>query len=1040
MRPMCLIHSCYRHTRIALIGGLVYIVIINGLSRLDAAALAVQDQVIASSEVELWQMLKQAPEASPIVLENMIHRMEFGPTGTISQVIDKRTKLSIDVEQLRGKQFMLTSRVGEGVWKESALDEMVQLNSGRFLVVGDFEQQIAFIFETDWTDHYLRFDLVRIVAPQSMTLGRLDFEFCIDGPAKVYPLDYMTQVRVHGPRLQVEIPWLWGVQEGEHMGSFALTLPDDDAAEDEALLHLWVDGWLPQPKVQGEWTLERARAWLADWQARYVDQSTMIVQPKNPEELDALCEQAVLMGMQRIYLHTDVWRGEYWPRKLSFMHVNREVFPEGEADLKRLADSLKEDGIGLAVHTVSCVIGGEDPDYVKGGLDPRLASWVEAELVESIDANARNIRIRPKHESRIPILHTKGEVYGPEHHYPFIDITCFQIGDEILQAGQISELEPGIWELADCRRAIYETSAVAHEFGAHAKGLYRPYRQAFTADVQSSLLHEVAERFGEFFNRVGLSHMECDGLENHLSLPWGRSKFTWLLYQQIDHPTTSNTSSGSPLPWHIEYWFKSSAQVRANHPTGGVAGGDGMPLYVHDAGRLATGPYEINVRPTDAIGRGSQSVHFMRPQPMFGISVEALKTHGLSGMFMESIRLWKQALASLSEEQRAELKVPYVRPPKLSSVRNAMETLYRPVEAGAGVALQPYQAVQPTGNKIPWAWRQEGGPSVPRAYFQVGGAPISMEIPNDSHALEFTVRVLPSFRSEDLRERRMDAVQEIDTVESQVAKDYLETVHGKASEAAGSVTVGETDIVNAKRSLMPEQINDIRAQGAHRFAFWKGMLAMTFSGDAKAEVWNENRPNWGCRNLVMHPNQGLRLVVVGDGSGARLVVTLHGHGRGDFVVPIDFTGRREFLIPTSLAALSRADWGWRWEARHFKPGSLHQVELGFGYVPKGVSPRVNIEALELIPAYRTEVNKLSLMLGGAALQVGGPVYTDEYLWYRGGDTVQVYDLNWNLSRSLPVKVRGLQLNSGTYPMQFWAEDTQPHLELQMISLGGPIPL
>ena len=157
------------------------------------------------------------------------------------------------------------------------------------------------------------------------------------------------------------------------MGSFALTFPDDDAAEDEALLHLWVDGCLPQPKVEGEWTLERARAWLEDWQSRFVDQSTMIVQPKTPDELWALCQQAIALGMRRIYLHTDVWRGEYWPYERSFLHINREIFPNGEADLTELADMLRDQGLGLAVHTVSCMVAGLDPDYTSDGLDPRLA-------------------------------------------------------------------------------------------------------------------------------------------------------------------------------------------------------------------------------------------------------------------------------------------------------------------------------------------------------------------------------------------------------------------------------------------------------------------------------------------------------------------------------------------------------------------------------------------------------------------------------------------------------------------------------------------
>ena len=175
----------------------------------------------------------------------------------------------------------------------------------------------------------------------------------------------------------------------------------------------------------------------------------------------------------------------------------------------------------------------------------------------------------------------------------------------------------------------------------------------------------------------------------------------------------------------------------------------------------------------------------------------------------------------------------------------------------------------------------------------------------------------------------------------------------------------------------------------------------------------------------------------GDGSGARLVVSLHTQGCRDFVFPIDFTGRRELWVPSSIESWSRSDWGWRLETTRFAHGSVRQIELGFGVVREGSSPRVTIEALDLVAGYPTEVNKLSLIIGDSALQVDGAVFTGEYLWYQGGDVVGVYDLNWKFRRSLPVKRKGFNFEKGNYPVQFWAQDTQPHLEVQMISFGEP---
>ncbi len=1026
--------------RTALIPRLVVgVLTIGGLCVVKGEAVANETPVKSLSEPVLLQLLQQPRAHQSVVLENATYRMEFDAAGAMQSVMDKRTNVVRDIEHMRGLQFKLTSRIGEAAWQEHNLNAMVLLDDGRSLLVGDAERQIAFVFEVEWTEHYLRFDLQRMIAPEPITLGTLSFDFYIDGQAKIYPLDYMTDVRAHGPRLRATLPWLWGVESGEHMGSFALTLPDDDLAEDEALLHLWVDGCLPQPKVEGEWTLERAREWLADWQSRYVDQSTMIVQPTNPAELYQLCKQALSMGMRRIYLHTDVWRGEYWPRTQSFLHVNREVFPEGEVDLKKLADSLAAQDVGLAVHTVSMAIGGMDPDYVKGGLDPRLANWVQSELVESVDARTQTIRIRPKNRDRLLTVHEAGP-FGPNQHYSFLDITAFSIGDELIQAGQIRELEPGLWELSGCQRGIYETEATAHIAGAAATGLYRAYRQAFVAGVESSLLPEVAERFGDFCNRIGLSHVECDGLENHLSHPWGRSKFTWLLYQQIDHPTTSNTSSGRSLPWHIEYWFKSSAQVRANHPTGGVAGGEGVPLYVHHDVRPATGPYEIHLKPTERMGLGGESVHLMRPKPMFGVSADALETHGLSGMFMESICLWKRVLQAISEGQRQSLKVPYVESSNPFPIRQALDRLYRPVENVSGLALQGFQAVQPVGNRINWAWMQERGPNVPRSYLRVGDAPVEMAVPNGGRNIEFTLRVLPSFRPED-RRANVEATMISDSGLSEVERDYMSTGQGASSVEGQKVgSKGAASVVGGGRSLMPLQTEYIRNHQEHQFEMKEGYLNIAYSGEAVERVVNQDRPLWRCDQLRIDRNDGVRLVVFGDGSGANLVVTLHAQGRRDFVFPIDFTGRRELFVPAGIASWARGDWGWRMETTHFSYGELHQVEVGFGGIPKGASPRVTIEALDLVAGYTTSVNKLSLLMGDAALQIDGVVHTDEYIWYQGGDAVQVYDLNWNMRRSLPVKRKGFQFEAGDYPMQFWAEDTQPHVELQMMSFEDPIPI
>ena len=505
---------------------------------------------------------------------------------------------------------------------------------------------------------------------------------------------------------------------------------------------------------------------------------------------------------------------------------------------------------------------------------------------------------------------------------------------------------------------------------------------------------------------------------------------------------TSNSSNGSPLPWHIEYWFNSSSGVRNNHPSGGVAGGDGMPLYRHHAARPATGPYEIHLKPTERLSKGGVSVNFMRPVPMFGISVDLLDVHGLSDQFMESIRLWKQALSALTDAELQRLAIPVGQNTSPLAPRRGLDTLYRPLETPAGLAMQPFRAVQPAGNSVLWSWMQEGGPCVPRSYFQVGQPPLDMEVPDGGRDLEFTLRVLRSYNPADQavvvpgHQSRQSGARGL----SQVEQSYIASGNGSLDGLSQAPDAAASQLSSEPRSLMPPNPDGIQRLGTHAFKFKDGYMSVTCDGAGAEPSWHEDRPRWSCSQLQMNAGDALRLTVYGDGSGASLVVTLHGRGKRDFAFPIDFTGRRELIIPTEHASWSQEDWGWRENTTRFEHGTLRQIEFGFGVVPAGTTPRVTVEALDLVAGTAIKVNKLSLMMGDAALQIDGPLYTDEYVWFQGGSEVKVYDLNWNFRRSIPVKLRGFELGAGIHPLQFWAQDSQPHVELQMISSGEPVHL
>jgi hypothetical protein len=85
----------------------------------------------------------------------------------------------------------------------------------------------------------------------------------------------------------------------------------------------------------------------------------------------------------------------------------------------------------------------------------------------------------------------------------------------------------------------------------------------------------------------------------------------------------------------------------------------------------------------------------------------------------------------------------------------------------------------------------------------------------------------------------------------------------------------------------------------------------------------------------------------------------------------------------------------------------------------------------------SSVKNLTVHAGAGTLTVQGEVKTDQYLWYQGGDSVGVYDLNWHLQSTLPVVRNGYEVDKG--PNEFWIDGEcatpAPWFDAQFITKG-----
>jgi len=326
---------------------------------------------------------------------------------------------------------------------------------------------------------------------------------------RVLSLDYMTRADSRPYGVFVDWPEFWHRSPQDPLGGFVLyeTTGADD--EDDTLLRLWVTERLPHPKVSGEWTLDRARAWIGDWQRRFADRTQMILAGQNLAELHEGLEFASRAGVRQIYLFTDTWRPDkFWPVGEKNWEVNTNVFPRGEEDLRGFADAVRSKGMYLALHYLSGGIGMKDPLYVGQKPDHRLASWGAGTIATAVGAV----------DTTIPLLPAPGLELPSERRVPFpkeSEWNWVRLGDEIIRFASIEPQADGAWLLKGCRRAVGSTLAAAHPAGEEAAGLFASYGQNFMPGNDTTLLREVAENYAGLLNRCRIEHAEFDGAEIH---------------------------------------------------------------------------------------------------------------------------------------------------------------------------------------------------------------------------------------------------------------------------------------------------------------------------------------------------------------------------------------------------------------------------------------------------------------------------------------------------------------------------------------------
>lgn len=917
-----------------------------------------------------------------------------------------------------GPGFHLT--YGKGTEEKIVPLDELSYQDGKLIVTAAGQPKFTFAVKAGETHVGFRIERVENMPGDDKPVLGFQANFDHKVMPEVVPFDYMTvspglwaSVRCI---IKVSWPYFWRRGESDPMGGFAFFVPQDDEDHNETLLRIWAQEGLPHPKVTGEWTVERARQWVAEWQKTFARCDQLTITAKRPEDLDVMVAYAEKLKVNRLYLHTDTWRGAYWVYDRDPLSINTAVFPRGEADLKAFNDRLKERGMDAMLHTICYGFGLSGSKYIGKTVDRRLANWGKGKLEKSISATDKTILFRPAPGLAFPSPDSFGSWWK------FNDVL---IGNEIIR-GRFTNTDQPVWTFTDCQRVF---QAANHEAGEEIIGLLKAYDQNYYPDSMTTLSEETAREYAAFFNRLGIRHHEYDGGECHADVPWGFSKWTMFVYQNTDHPITSNSSGGQPNPWDLVYRFKVNGSTLLSQRGGGHAA-----LFTHESRRPATSPIENHFTLARGAAANGVSFNFGKPEPMFGITPEAIQGHGMASLLADQFSIWREVAGKLSPEQRkliAGAYYPDPRPLPLDAGHAVGRTVFEARRTESGFEVQPFQIMTRGEEDVEWKTVQEFGAVMPRQYV-LPGTRLRLENPYQRQAPQFIIRVMHGL---------VEGVAKQEGGQTVISKDlagYLQASGATQTSLPDAAIPSAPANWDSTLNLLQPKAGQIQDPGRHQFADNGAALEIAFDNSQDEEYFQLNGlPSYKVRSNSKNA-RGLALTVTGDGSGAFLVVQT----TKDYVIPIDFTGRKDMVIPCGEAAWATGRWGLRFSSKGAGYGPFGRVAIGFGRVPANTSAKVMVENLRVLGEQPSTLKAPVIHAGPGTLAITGEVRSDQYLWYQGGNTVGVYDLNWHLVATLPAVRKDYEVDQGfsEFRIEGKCATPLPWFDVQFITKGEVIPV
>ena len=294
--------------------------------------------------------------------------------------------------------------------------------------------------------------------------------------------------------------------------------PDPAANLLDAIEIVELEQGLPHPMLNGVW-IKRAPERFASY---------LMVSSVNQRNVDQVVEFAKGgFGCVEIF----------WERSTPTYEPNPQLFPDGLAGMKRVADKVHAAGLQLGLHVMQGMVGwgSKDDPYLTPKADPRLLQDRRATLAARLEPKATEIRIQ------------ESTALWPES------------GDMLLDGEIIRYAKRLPSGFAACQRGLYGTRVVPQQAGTRLGHLVNCFPiwgfTVYCPDVKSTMIDEICGRLAHVFNEVGADMSYFDGGEEIAVQPpyWrNQGRFVLGVQARLKKPViVEGNALYTHLSWHV---------------------------------------------------------------------------------------------------------------------------------------------------------------------------------------------------------------------------------------------------------------------------------------------------------------------------------------------------------------------------------------------------------------------------------------------------------------------------------------------------------